>query len=59
MSNISVLTNVKSLFSVLTKKEKIVGQYLLDNFMEVSYMNINELSNKLSIGETIFFSYRG
>ncbi|MBC5628160.1 MurR/RpiR family transcriptional regulator [Clostridium sp. NSJ-6] len=57
MSNISVLTNVKSLFSVLTKKEKIVGQYLLDNFMEVSYMNINELSNKLSIGETTILRF--
>lgn len=57
MGNISILTNVKSLFSVLTKKEKIVGQYILDNFMEVSYMNINELSNKLSIGETTILRF--
>lgn len=57
MSVVNIITNVKSLFSALTKKEKVVGQYLLDNPLEVSYMNINELSSKLSVGETTILRF--
>lgn len=57
MNYVNILTNLKSLFSTLTKKEKIVGTYLLDNYTDVSYMNINELSKKLNVGETTILRF--
>lgn len=57
MNEVNIITNIKSLFSVLTKKEKVIGVYIVQNYKEVSYMNINELSEKLQVGETTILRF--
>lgn len=52
MNEVNIITNIKSLFSALTKKEKIIGIYIVQNYKAVSYMNINELARALEVGET-------
>jgi RpiR family carbohydrate utilization transcriptional regulator len=46
-----LLTLLSSQRGVITKKEKIIAQYVLDNPEEVIHMSITELSELLNVGE--------
>jgi DNA-binding MurR/RpiR family transcriptional regulator len=46
-----LLTLLSSQRGVITKKEKIIAQYVLDNPEEVVHMSITELSELLNVGE--------
>lgn len=57
MNEVSIVTNIKSFFSSLTKKERVVGLYIIKNYREVSYMSIKDLSNSLEVGETTILRF--
>lgn len=51
MKSNSCLMNIKSKLKVLTDSEKKVGNYILDNYMEVLNYTVTELSEKADVSD--------
>lgn len=57
MQKQSIRLKIKSLYRDLSKKEKMVADYILDNPKKVSRSTINEISNELNIADSTFFQF--
>lgn len=53
----SIRLKIKSIYRDLSKKEKVIADYLLNNPKKVSRSTINEISNELGIADSTFFQF--
>ncbi|MEG0367033.1 MAG: MurR/RpiR family transcriptional regulator [Coprobacillus sp.] len=57
MKNQSIRLIIKSIYRDLSKKEKSIADFILENPKKVSRSTINEISNELSIADSTFFQF--
>lgn len=57
MQKQSIRLKIKALYRDLSKKEKIVADYILNNPKKVSRSTINEIANELNIADSTFFQF--
>lgn len=57
MANISIRLKIKSIYNSLSKKEKLVADYLLNEKNDVSKQSINDISDSLNIASSTIFQF--
>lgn len=57
MQKQSIRLKIKTLYRDLSKKEKLIADYILENPKKVSRSTINEIANELSIADSTFFQF--
>ena len=55
--NIDIFTQIRLQFNNLTKAEKKVGEFVLNNPKDVLYMSITDLAEKCNVGDTSVFRF--
>lgn len=53
---ISIRLKIKTIYSDLSPKEKVIADYVLENPDIVSHSSISDLSNHLDIADSTFFN---
>lgn len=53
----SIRLKIKTIYRDLSKKEKIIADYLLDNPKKVSRSTINEIANELGMADSTLFQF--
>jgi len=58
MSHTSTMkTTIQSHYPSLSKSEKKIADYILENFADIMYLSVNELGEKAGVGETSVFRF--
>lgn len=58
MSHTSVMkSKIQSHYPSLSKSEKKIADYILENFSEIMYLSVTELGEKAGVGETSVFRF--
>lgn len=57
MQKQSIRLKIKALYRDLSKKEKLMADYILENPKKVSRSTINEIANELNIADSTFFQF--
>lgn len=57
MQTQSIRLKIKALYRDLSKKEKLIADYILENPKKVSRSTINEIANELNIADSTFFQF--
>lgn len=57
MSKVDIFSLIRSNYNALTKSEKKVADYILDNIKDVIYMSITDLADACNVGEASVFRF--
>lgn len=57
MQKQSIRLRIKALYRDLSKKEKLIADFILENPKKVSRSTINEIANELNIADSTFFQF--
>ena len=57
MTNQPILLKIKTVYRDLSKKEKLIADFILQDPKKVSRSTINEISNELNIADSTFFQF--
>jgi DNA-binding MurR/RpiR family transcriptional regulator len=56
-NNIKIKMKIKSLYYDMTQTEKLISDYVIDNFKNISTMSINKLSEELGLAPSTIYQY--
>lgn len=49
--SVEIITQIKSIYSSLTKSEQKVGEFILNNIDKIAYMSVSEVANNCNVGD--------